>query len=95
MKACPHGQDFIRFPMELNGKYCYGNALYAILEGAGYSLHWAKVFSTIESLYFQKKRSKSPCEECQGDEEGGTAALASEQFIKILKRSVSFPSFFF
>jgi hypothetical protein len=36
-----HGQGFVRFPEELNGKGCFDSFILRILAGSGYALKWA------------------------------------------------------
>lgn len=83
LNSCHHGLNFIRFPMELNGKYCYGSTIYSILKGAGYNLAWATLFSTLETIYLQKRRSRGQCEACVYGEEDYV------RFIQTLKRYYS------
>jgi hypothetical protein len=40
-RAGPHGHDFVRFPEEMNGPFCYGGAILRVLMGAGFTLKWA------------------------------------------------------
>lgn len=80
---CQHGSNFIRFPMELNGKYCYSTTIYAILKGSGYELSWSPLLASLEITFLQKKRSKSQCESCGLNEED------SSQFLQTLKRYYS------